>query len=109
MQQTSVNDHWHCILSNTQRSGHIDLDTGEYAPVGYIWKFDLELYEQRNFGVKWNFSKIRIEPVMLNFLATTENLRNTRREQSYYNRGKVVKKAAGNSYSQFPDIKITLE
>ena len=40
-----------------------------FVPVGHIWKFDLEQYEQRNFGVKWNFSKIRIEPVMLNFLA----------------------------------------
>ena len=44
-------------------------------PVGHIWKFDLEEYGQRNFGVKCNFSKIRIEPVMLNFLAKTENLR----------------------------------
>ena len=74
------------------------------VPVGHIWKFDLEHYEQRDFGVKWNFSKIRIEHVMLNFLATTENLRNIRSEQSNYNRGKVVKKAAGNCYSQFPDI-----
>ena len=42
------------------------------VPVGYILNFDLEQYEQPNFGVKWNFSKNRIEPVMLNFLATTE-------------------------------------
>ena len=41
---------------------------------------------------------------MLNFLATTENLRNIRSEQSNYNRGKVVEKAAGHCYSQFPDI-----
>ena len=47
-------------------------------PVGHIWKFDLEEYELRIFGRKFNFSKIRIEPVMLNFLAKTENLRNTR-------------------------------
>ena len=65
-------------------------------PVGHIWKFDLEQYEQRNFGVKWKFSKIRNEPVMLKFLTTTENIRNTRSEQSYYNRGKVVEKAGGN-------------
>ena len=44
-------------------------------PVGHIWKFDLEEYEIRSFGMKFNFSKIRIEPVMLNFLATTENIR----------------------------------
>ena len=61
-------------------------------PVGHIWKFDLEKYEKRNFGVKCNFSKIRIEPVMLNFLATTENLRNEKSEPPSYNRGKVVKK-----------------
>ena len=41
---------------------------------------------------------------MLNFLATTENLRNIRSKQPNDNRGKVVKKAAGNCYSQFPDI-----
>ena len=45
-------------------------------PVGHIWKFDLEEYELRSFGMKFNFSKIRIEPVMLKFLATTENMRN---------------------------------
>ena len=45
-------------------------------PVGHIWKFDLEEYEIRGFGMKFNFSKIRIEPVMLNFLATTENIKN---------------------------------
>ena len=78
-------------------------------PVGHIWKFELEQYEQRNFGVKSNFSNFLTEPVMLNFLATTENLRNTRSEQPNHNRGKVVKKAAGNCYSQFPDTKITRE
>ena len=52
-------------------------------------------YGQRNCGVKCNFSKIRMEPVMLNFLAKTENLRNARSELPNYNRGKVVKKAAG--------------
>ena len=45
-------------------------------PVDHIWKFDLEEYELRSFGMKFNFSKVRIEPVMLNFLATTENIRN---------------------------------
>ena len=45
-------------------------------PVGHIWKFDLEEYEIRGFGMKIIFSKIRIEPVMLSFLATTENIKN---------------------------------
>ena len=44
---------------------------------------------------------------MLNFLATTENLRNARSEQPNYNRGKEVEKAAGNCYSQFPNINHT--
>ena len=51
------------------------------------------------------FQKIRIEPVMLNFLAKTENLKNRRSNQPIYNRGKVLEKAAGNCYSQFPDTK----
>ena len=63
------------------------------VPVGHIWKFDLEEYELRNFGMKLNFSKIRIEPVMLSFLAKNENLRKTRSEQPNYNRGKVLEKS----------------
>ena len=68
---------------------------GENVPVDHIWKFDLEEYKLRNFGRKINFSKIRIEPVMLNFLAKTENLRNRRSEQPIYNRGKVLEKSSG--------------
>ena len=45
------------------------------VPVGHIWKFDLEEYKLRNFWIKFIFSKYRIEPVMLNFLAKTENLK----------------------------------
>ena len=45
-------------------------------PVGHIWKFDLEEYKIRGFEMKFNFSKNRMEPVMLNFLATTENIKN---------------------------------
>ena len=43
---------WHCTLSNTRFSGthwqttardeDIDLESGEYVPVGHIWNFDLE-------------------------------------------------------------------
>ena len=47
----------------------------EVVPVGHIWKFELEQRKRHDFGVKWNFSKIRIEHVMLKFLATTENIR----------------------------------
>ena len=45
-------------------------------PVGHIWKFDIEEYEISGFGMKFNLSNIRIEPVMLSFLATTENIKN---------------------------------
>ena len=55
-----------------------------------------------DFGVKCNFSKIRIDHVMLKFLATTENIRKIRSEDSNYNRRKVLKIAPGNCYSQFP-------
>ena len=74
-------------------------------PVGHIWKFDLEQYGLRNFGGKFNFSKTRVEPVMLNFLAETENLRNRRLQHPINNRGKLVEKAAGNCHSHFPDTK----
>ena len=73
-------------------------------PVRHIWKFDLKQYEQRNFGVKCNFSKIRIEPVMLNFLATTKNFRNARSEQPNYNRGKVVEKSSMRVELSYPEI-----
>ena len=64
-------------------------------PVGHIWKFDLEKLFALDFGVKFNFSKIRIDRVMLMFLATTENIRKIRSEDSNYNRGKVVKNSSG--------------
>ena len=41
---------------------------------------------------------------MLFFLAKNENIRIIRSEQPNYNREKVIKKSAGNCYSQFPDI-----
>ena len=71
------------------------------VPVGHIWKFDLEEYEIRSFVMKFNFSKIRIEPVMLNFsrqLKTSEK----KSEKPNCNCGKVADKTAGNYYSQFP-------
>ena len=73
-------------------------------PVGHIWKFDLEEYELRNFGRKFNFSKIRIEPVMLNFLAKCEKLRKTRSERPDNNRGKVVNLSSGKLLFAISDI-----
>ena len=44
-------------------------------PVGHVWKFDLEEHEKQGVGMKFNFSKIRMEYFMLNFIATTENIK----------------------------------
>ena len=63
--------------------------------VSNILKFDLEKTFSHDFGVKCNFSKNRIEHVMLKFLATTKNFRKLRSEDSNYNRGKVVKNSSG--------------
>ena len=80
-----------------------------FVPVGHIWKFELEQREKHNFGVKWIFSKNRIEHFMLNFLATTENLGNIRSEQPNYNRGKVVGDSSGKLLFAISRDKITLE
>ena len=72
--------------------------------VGHIWKFDLEEYELRKFGMKFNFSKNRIESVMLNFLAKTESLRNARSERPDNNRGKVVNLSSGKLLFAICDI-----
>ena len=72
--------------------------------VSHIWKFDFEQREKNDFWMKCNFSKIRIGHVMLNFLVTTENLKNVRSEQPNNNLGKVIQKTAGTCFSQFPDI-----
>ena len=63
--------------------------------VGHIWKLDFKKTFGLDFGVKCNISKNRIEHVMLKFLATTENIRKKRSEDSNYNRGKVVKNSSG--------------
>ena len=73
-------------------------------PVGHIGKFDLEEYVLRNFGVKCNFSKIRIGHVMLNCLATTENIRKKRSEQPINNLGKVINLSSGKLLFAISDI-----
>ena len=73
-------------------------------PVGHIWKFGLEEYELLNFGMKFSFSKLGIEPVKPNFLAKTENLRNTRSERPNNNRGKVVNLSSGKLLFAISDI-----
>ena len=47
-----------------------------------------------DFVVKCNFSKIRIEHVMLKFLATSDIITKIRSEDSNYNRRKVVKNSS---------------
>ena len=73
-------------------------------PVGHIWKFDLEENKLRNFGMKFKFSKTRIELVMLNFLAKTKNLKNTRSERPDNNRGKVANLSSGKLLFAISDI-----
>ena len=80
-----------------------------FVLVGHIWKFDLEQYEQHYFGVKWIFSKIRSGHVMINFLATTENIRKIRSERPNYNRVKVVKFSCGKLLFAISDTKLERE
>ena len=44
----------------------------------------------RDFGVKFLISKFRMEPVMLSFLAPTENTKIKEPERPIYNRGKTL-------------------
>ena len=48
-----------------------------FVPVCHIISGSLTLRDTniRDFGVKFYFSKFRMEPVMLSFLATTENIK----------------------------------
>ena len=43
--------HWQAAT----RDEDIDLESGEYVPVGHIWKVDLEEHKLRNFGRKLIF------------------------------------------------------
>ena len=52
-------------------------------PVGHIWKFDLEEYEIRSFGMKFNFSTENIR----NKIRTTEL---QKRESDRKNSGKLL-------------------
>ena len=72
------------------------------VPVGHIWKFDLEECKIRGFGMKFNFSKIRIVPVMLSFLAKTENIKKKIRITDLQLREHCQINTVGNCYSQFP-------
>ena len=40
--------HW----QTAKRDEDIDLESGEYVPVGPIWKFDHEQRKKHDFGVK---------------------------------------------------------
>ena len=71
-------------------------------PVGHIWKFDLEEHEIRGFGMKFNLSKIQMEPVMLSFLATTENIKYKIRTTEFQLRESCQINTVVNCYSQFP-------
>ena len=80
-----------------------------HVPVDHIWKFDLEEHETRGFGMKFNFSKIRMEPFMLSFIATTENIKNKIRTTELQLRKSCQIKTVGNCYSHFPSLKTRVE
>ena len=73
-------------------------------PVGHIWKFDLEEYELRNFGRKFNFSKFRIEPSCSTFSRKLKISEIEDQNDQFTIAGKYLNKTAGNCYSQFPEI-----
>ena len=56
----------------------------------------------RSFGMKFYFSKIRMEPVMLSFLATTENIKYKIRTTELQLRESCQINTVENCYSQFP-------
>ena len=80
-----------------------------FVPVGLIWKFDHEKTFSLDFGVKCNFSKIRIEQVMLKLLATTKKNQKIKSEESNYNRGKVVKNNSWKLLFAISDTKFERE
>ena len=47
--QTSVNDQYLEQYSLTSLED-INLESGEYVPVGHFWKFDLEQRKKHDFG-----------------------------------------------------------
>ena len=65
-------------------------------PVGHIWKFDLEEYELRNFGVKCNFSKFEVDMSCSSFSRQLEISEKQDQNNRFIIAGKYLKKAAGN-------------
>ena len=55
-----------------------------------------------NLGVKFDFSKIRMEPVMHDFLAIFENRKRENQNDRVTIAGKLPDETVGNCYSQFP-------
>ena len=41
-------------MTMTTRNQDISLESGEYVPVGYIWKFDLDFGDKKGFLKKSN-------------------------------------------------------
>ena len=63
-------------------------------PVGHTWKFDLEL----DFEEKGNFSKFRNKPIMLKFLATTENARKSNQKIQMVIARKLLEKHVSKNF-----------
>ena len=73
------------------KPGNSNVFVDPIVPVGHIWKFDLEEHENTWFCNEVFFSKILMEPVMLSFLAKTENIKKKENDR-IDNCGKVTEK-----------------
>ena len=89
---------WKAFLASINKTASAEV----FVPVGHIWTFDLEEHKNTWFWMKFYFSKIRMEPVMLNFLATTENIKYKIRTTKLQLWEKCQIYTVGNCYSQFP-------
>ena len=89
------------------RDEGIDLEYGEYVPVGHIWKFDLEECKLRNFGRKFNFSKFELSLSCSTFSRKLKISEIQDQNNQITMAGKYLEKAAGICNSQFPDTKQT--
>ena len=74
-------------------------------PVGHIWKFDLEGHENTQLWSEVIFFKISNGACHAQFSRNNRKQKVKNQIDRIYNCGKILKKTAGNCYSQFPDTK----
>ena len=80
----------------------MDLESGEYVPVGPTWKFDLEKTFSLDFGVKCSFQEFELS---MSCSGLSRQLKISEKQDQQFrstNVGKLSKIAAGNCYLQLP-------